>query len=335
MRILGIESSCDETALALVTKTGKAFVIEKHVLASQIKTHARYGGIVPEVAAREHAEKIFDLLSEIPVPRDGQDIDAIAVTIGPGLVPALRVGVELAKCLAWAWHKPLVSVNHLEGHIYSVWDPACSTIPRFPALCLLVSGGHTELVFMKDHGVYQSIGMTRDDAAGEAFDKVAKLLGLSYPGGPEISRLAKEGDPNAIVFPRPMIDSSDFDFSFSGLKTAVKNYLSKYPTAPVADIAASFQQAVIETLVVKTVRAVHTYKPVSVILTGGVSANAPLREMLRSQILSPDSNRSFHVPELSLTGDNAVMIAIAGAVRFQNGHTADPLTLEAKPNLPL
>jgi N6-L-threonylcarbamoyladenine synthase len=337
MRILGIESSCDETAIALVVKKGERFVVEKNTLASQVKTHALYGGVVPEVAAREHAEHLFVLLEEVGVDPTGEGIDVIAVTVGPGLIPALRIGVELAKSLAWAWGKPLVGVNHLEGHIYSVW--LGEKHPLFPSLCLLVSGGHTELMLMKNHGVYELIGMTRDDAAGETFDKVAKLLGLSYPGGPEISRLAKEGDPSAIDFPRPMINSGDFDFSFSGLKTAVKTYLMSIPNSkfqiPHSDIAASFQQAVVDTLVTKTIRALDKIKPRSIILSGGVAANQRLSTSLQAALKQIASDISFHAPDSALTGDNAVMIAIAGAYRFEAGHAVDPLTLVADANMRL
>jgi N6-L-threonylcarbamoyladenine synthase len=291
--------------------------------------------VVPEVAAREHAALVFPLLHQMDLVRDGTEIDAIAVTVGPGLVPALRIGVELAKTLAWAWNKPLAAVNHLEGHVYSVW---LESIPVFPALCLLVSGGHTELIFMRDHGVYELLGMTRDDAAGEAFDKVAKLLGLPYPGGPEISRAAQKGNPHAIQFPRPMIDSMDLDFSFSGLKTAVRVYLEgakgNKGRKGIEDIAASFQQAVVDTLVSKTIQAVQKVHPRSVILSGGVSANQLLRDTLATALLRYPAT-AFHVPDLSLTGDNAVMIALAGLMKAKRGEFSDPLTLVADPNLRL
>ncbi len=330
MRVLGIETSCDETAVAIVLQRDGDFLIEKSVLASQAKIHARYGGVVPEVAAREHAAFLFPLIEEAGVSRDGEWIDAIAVTVGPGLVPALRVGVEAGKALAWSWGKPLVAVNHLEGHIYSVWFSS-SVAPAFPALCLLVSGGHTELVLMKDHGQYELLGITRDDAAGEAFDKVAKLLGLPYPGGPEISKAALSGSASAIAFPRPMIDSGNLDMSFAGLKTAVRVYLESH--APViTDIAASFQQAVVDTLVAKTLQAVKKVSPRSVILAGGVSANRLLRETLARELRRAAPDVTFHVPDHSLTGDNAVMIAGAGLMRAKRGLFADPLTLAADPN---
>ena len=419
MRILAIETSCDETAVAVVSMTDGIFTIEKNVLSSQAKIHAQYGGVVPEVAAREHAAWVFPLMEEVDVPHDGEGIDAIAVTAGPGLVPALRVGVELAKTLAWAWHKPLVAVNHLEGHIYSVWlsgviasvpkprakrggkqsfdhEIASSPldgfdrltvvspsnhklgaprndIPQFPALCLLVSGGHTELILMRDHGAYELLGMTRDDAAGEAFDKVAKLLGLPYPGGPQISKAALDGNAQAIPFPRPMIDSNNFDLSFAGLKTAVRVYLEAVsplsnPSEPrptrqndsvglagcrssgrrtfvraegglrgvaVADVAASFQQAVVDVLVHKTLKAAQMTQPRSVILAGGVSANKLLCETLESAVGTLDPSITFHAPDLSLTGDNAAMIGAAGAMKAVRGEFTDPLTLEADPNLRL
>jgi N6-L-threonylcarbamoyladenine synthase len=340
MRVLAIETSCDETAVAVVSECDGVFEINASELASQAQIHAKYGGVVPEVAAREHAVFLFPILENIGVPRDGNGIDAVAVTSGPGLVPALRVGVEAAKALAWCWGKPFVAVNHLEGHIYSVFinnpQNAKNIIPDFPSLCLLVSGGHTELILMRDHSVYELLGMTRDDAAGEAFDKVAKLLGLPYPGGPEISKIALAGDARAIDFPRPMINSGDLDFSFAGLKTAVRVYLESAKSDGVVvrteDIAASFQQAVVDTLVTKTLQAVKKVSPRSVILSGGVSANTLLRETLASKLSREAPEVSFHFPELSLTGDNAVMIAAAGIMRAKRGEFADPLKLTADPN---
>ncbi len=382
MRILAIESSCDETALAVVSdldpstlsKGGDGLstealakveggcgviTVEKSLLATQIEIHKLYGGVVPEVAAREHVSAIFPMLIESGISRDGHEIDVIAVTAGPGLVPALRIGVELAKTLAWMWKKPLVAVNHLEGHVYSVWPHSIGTNgqaqdlplraePQFPTVCLLVSGGHTELFLMRDHGEYEPIGMTRDDAAGEAFDKVANLLGLGYPGGPIISKTALEGNPHAIAFPRPMHASGDFDFSFSGLKTAVRVYLENQkvrplsPTLPlsgegalIADVAASFQQAVVDSLVDKTLAAVSKFQPRSVILSGGVSANHAIRTTLRDKLADQFPDITFHAPDLSLTGDNAVMIAIAGLFRAKKKQFVDPLTLEANPNMKL
>lgn len=333
MRVLGIESSCDETAIALITGEGEALVVEKSVISSQIDLHKAYGGVVPEVAARRHVDVLFPLLAEAGIPRDGEGIDVIAVTAGPGLVAALRVGVELAKTLAWAWKKPLVAVNHLEGHVYSTWFAPSQ--PQFPALALLVSGGHTELILMKGHDEYELLGLTRDDAAGEAFDKVAKLLGLEYPGGPKIAEQALKGNPDAIEFPRPMQESDNLDFSFSGLKTAVSVYLKEHPNAPIPDVCASFQRAVTDVLVVKTIKAVERYQPVSVLLGGGVAANKELRVRLAESLERGFSGITFHAPTSDLVTDNAAMIAAAGYFRAQAKDFADPLTLEADPNLRL
>ncbi len=346
MRILGIESSCDETAIAVVSGEGERLAVEKNLVASQVLVHAKYGGVVPEVAAREHVDAIFPLLLEAGVARDGKGIDAIAVTSGPGLVPALRVGVELAKSLAWLWKKPLVGVNHLEGHVYSVWlgeegpqvrGSSGSQQPRFPALCLLVSGGHTELLLMRDHGVYEKLGQTRDDAAGEAFDKAAKVLGLGYPGGPAISKLAEAGKRDAIAFPRPMLESGDFDFSYSGLKTAVAVRRRAFPDDKIEDVCASFEEAIVDSLVAKTMRAIDHRQPASVILAGGVSANRRLREVLQEKIGRGAGTPpiTLFVPELKYTGDNAAMIAAAGYFRARANQFVDPLTLEAVPNMPL
>lgn len=333
MNILGIETSCDETALALLSVQDGNFSLSKNLVSSQIDLHAKYGGVVPEVAARAHTETIFPLLQEAGLNPDGSEVDVIAVTCGPGLLPALRIGLELGKTLAFVWHKPLVAVNHLEGHLYSPW--LSSGHPQFPALALIVSGGHTELVLFKDHLAYEVIGATRDDAAGEAFDKVAKLLGLGYPGGPAISQQAAQGDPAAIDFPRPMLESGDFDFSFSGLKTAAAVYLKENPGAPVADVAASFQQAVVETLVQKTLSAVKKHQPKSVILGGGVSANPLLRETLQQSLKETYPDVTYHAPDLEFTGDNAAMIAAAGYFHAQDRRFVDPVKLIARPNLPL
>lgn len=333
MTILAIETSCDETAIAIVSEKDGVFEIHNQILASQAKIHAQYGGVVPEVAAREHAHLIFPLLKELGVTHDGEGIDAIAVTAGPGLVPALRIGVEMGKALAYLWKKPLVPVNHLEGHFYSVWLEQ-EQVPEFPALCLLVSGGHTELILAKEHGEYELLGMTRDDAVGEAFDKVAKLLNLGYPGGPAIAKKATEGNPEAINFPRPMRDSGDFDFSYAGLKTAVRVHLDQHEES-VEDVAASFQQAAIEILVEKTLKAVKQVDPKSVIVAGGVSASSLLREMLGNQLEQKYPDISFHVPHLTYTGDNATMIAAAGIMNAKKKQFVDPLSLKANPNMRL
>lgn len=337
MRVLGIETSCDETAVAIVSEKNGKVEIETSLVASQIEFHKPYGGVVPEVAARRHVDVMFPLLVESGVARDGSDIDAIAVTVGPGLLPALRIGVETAKALAWMWNKPLVAVNHMEGHIYSILGSPSSSFgsgeATFPLVCLLVSGGHTEFLLMRDHGDYERLGQTRDDAAGEAFDKVAKLLGLEYPGGPIISKLAKEGNASAIDFPRPMIDTDTLDMSFSGLKTALRYYCEEHSEADINDICASFQQAVVDVLVAKTLKAVSCYHPSAVILAGGVSANTQLRTTLDTQLAAIGC--TLLVPPLSLATDNAAMIALAGLHRAKKQDVVDPLTLCANPNLKL
>jgi len=353
MKILGLETSCDETSVAIIETDGTNFIIEKNLIASQAAKHAEYGGVVPEVAARCHVDVFFPLLEAAGVPRDGSGIDVVAVTAGPGLVPALRIGVEAAKTLAFAWNKPLVAVNHMEGHVSSVLLPDSKMVGggkgikgeerelKFPAVCLLVSGGHTELLLMKNFCEFELLGRTRDDAAGEAFDKVANLLGLPYPGGPQISKLALEGNREAINFPRPMmIDSKDLDFSFSGLKTAVAVYLKnnsftpplQHSTTPtLSDICASFEQAVIDVLIEKTRRAIGKTNPKSVIVSGGVSANLLLREEMKKQ-LAP---LSVFFPFIEFTGDNAAMIAAAGYFRAVRKEFVDPLKLEADPNMRL
>ncbi len=332
MRILAIETSCDETAVALLSGEGDVLMVHENAIASQAAEHAKYGGVVPEVAARRHVDALFPLLEAAGVPRDGKGIDAIAVTAGPGLVPALRIGVEAAKTLSYLWKKPLVPVNHLEGHLYSVWLE--QQVPAFPALALLVSGGHTELILMRGHGEYELLGKTRDDAAGEAFDKGAKLLGLEYPGGPNVSKLAQKGNPHAIEFPRPMLESGDLDFSFSGLKTAVAVYVREHPEARREDVCASLEEAVADILVQKTMTAVQQTQPASVILCGGVSANRVLRERLAESVAQIDGI-TFHIPDLAYTGDNAAMIAAAGYFRFRSGQTVNPLLLAADPNMKL
>lgn len=344
MRILAIETSCDETAVAVLESDGRVFHFPIELVSSQVKDHAPFGGVIPELAARRHIDNLFPMLEQSGVPRTGKKIDAVAVTFGPGLVPALRIGVEVARTMALLWGKPLVAVNHLEGHIYSAFIEDDSNragqttlplrLPDFPALCLLVSGGHTELVLMKDHGAYEHVGMTRDDAAGEAFDKVAKMLGLGYPGGPRVAEAARTGHAEAVRFPRPMLESHDFDFSFSGLKTAVMIYLKEHGAAApqaVADICASFQEAVVDVLVSKTLRAVNEFKPRSLLLAGGVSANTRLRTEL-AYALKRDAPQvvPFFAP-LKYTGDNAAMVALAGYFRAVRRQFTDPLLLQADP----
>jgi N6-L-threonylcarbamoyladenine synthase len=337
MRVLAIESSCDETAVAILSGEGVVLTLESNLVRSQIDIHQAYGGVVPEVAAREHLAYLFPMIRQALVEAriNDNEIDAIAVTAGPGLAPALRVGVEAAKALAWAWHKPLVPVCHLEGHIYASWLET-SNPPQFPALALIVSGGHTELVFMKSHGDFVRLGETIDDAAGEAFDKVAKMLGLPYPGGPQVEQLAKLGDPSAFNFPRALLDKPNLDFSFAGLKTSVlyklrENEASLDNAKFRSDIAASFQEAVIHVLIKKTARAIAEHSPKSIILAGGVAANLSLRHSF--QALGATHQVAVHVPPFAYAVDNAGMIAAAGYYRALANNFVDPLVLSANPNL--
>ncbi|MBI2610217.1 tRNA (adenosine(37)-N6)-threonylcarbamoyltransferase complex transferase subunit TsaD [Candidatus Giovannonibacteria bacterium] len=353
MVILAIETSCDETAIAIIEarkeKSGTDFKILSNQIASQIKIHAPFGGVVPNLAKREHIKNLPILLYRalkeaklIPISKQESKnsnqnqklstknyklIDAIAVTYGPGLEPALWTGINFARELAKKWRVPLAPVNHLEGHIYSAFmrgaqfsipPPSprlrrASNFQMFPLLTLIVSGGHTEMVLSKKHLNYKILGETLDDAAGEAFDKVARMLELGYPGGPLVSKLALKGNPNAINFPRPMIHSKDLNFSFSGLKTSVLYYIRELPQtkfwAMKTDIAASFEKAVVDVLVKKTLDAVKIYKPRTVAIGGGVGAN----NLLRSELVK---KTGALLPEKKFTGDNAAMIAVAGYYRF-------------------
>jgi len=323
MRILGIETSCDETATSIIKVTSRGFEVERHLVSSQVDIHAKYGGVVPEVAARQHTEAMIPILQECFGRKFFEkDIDLIAVTQGPGLITSLLVGIETAKALSFAWRKPILGVNHLEGHLYSSWleseELEISAKDIFPAIVLIVSGGHTELLLMSDHGKYKKIGGTRDDAVGEAFDKVAKLLGLGYPGGPIISERAVEGNPREIDFPRPMLNTKNFDFSFSGLKTAVRYHVQdkKLRERDVNDITASFQEAVVDVLVQKSLRAVEKYQAKSLIMGGGVAANKRLRkEML---VAADRQGVKFFCPKMKYAGDNATMIALAAYFRVRN-----------------
>lgn len=340
MRILGIETSCDETAVSVVEGEGENLKVVSSYVRSQIDIHEVYGGVVPEVAAREHLQMLFPMLHKAVSPT-GEDIDAIAVTTGPGLAPALRVGAEAAKALAYAWGKPIVPICHLEGHIYAAWLNGGSTqgstpTPHFPALCLIVSGGHTELVLMKGHGEFERLGETLDDAAGEAFDKVAKMLGLGYPGGPKVAQLAMDGNAKAFDFPRAMLDSKNLNFSFSGLKTSVL-YTLREKEAQIdnhqfrADIAASFQEAVVDVLAKKTAMAIKKHKPASLILAGGVAANIALRDRLTE--LAKETDIALFLPPFEYSLDNAAMIAAAGYFRAKAGKFADPLLVKVDPNM--
>jgi tRNA N6-adenosine threonylcarbamoyltransferase len=331
-RILGVETSCDETAAAVVVRAQE---VRSSVVASQIDRHARYGGVVPEIASRAHVEMLTPVIAQALVESGFADdeIDAVAATSGPGLVGSLLVGVSAAKALALVWDVPFVAVNHLEGHLYAAFleEPDLD----LPLVVLLVSGGHTMLVHMEDHGRYRLLGSTIDDAAGEAFDKVARFLGLGYPGGPLIDKLAKEGDPQAIAFPRGLIDRDDerrHDFSFSGLKTAVVNHARRHPHVATADVAASFQEAVVDVLVTKARRAAQEVGAKGLCLGGGVAANSALRERF-VEACTEDGIRAF-VPSRSMCTDNAAMIAAAGWWRLQSDGPS-PLDTCATPNLRL
>ncbi|MFP3121465.1 tRNA (adenosine(37)-N6)-threonylcarbamoyltransferase complex transferase subunit TsaD [Ectobacillus funiculus] len=330
--ILGIETSCDETAVAVV-KNGHEIL--SNVVASQIESHKRFGGVVPEIASRHHVEQITVVLEEALRQADVtfQDIDAIAVTEGPGLVGALLIGVNAAKAVAFAHGIPLVGVHHIAGHIYA---NRLITEMKFPLLSLVVSGGHTELVYMEKHGSFEVIGETRDDAAGEAYDKVARTLSLPYPGGPHIDRLAHEGQP-VLDLPRAWLEPDSYDFSFSGLKSAVINAVhnAKQRGEVIApeDLAASFQDSVIDVLVTKTVKAAAEYGVKQVLLAGGVAANKGLRNRLQ-EAFSPMQNIELVIPPLSLCTDNAAMIAAAGTILYSQGKRAN-LALNANPGLDL
>ncbi len=328
--ILGIETSCDETAVAII-KNGCE--ITANVVASQIESHKRFGGVVPEIASRHHVEEITIVIEEALKQANltFPELDAIAVTEGPGLVGALLIGVNAAKALAFAHNKPLVPVHHIAGHIYA---NRLVTEMKFPLLALVVSGGHTELVYMKAHGHFEVIGETRDDAAGEAYDKVARTLNMPYPGGPHIDRLAQEGSPT-INLPRAWLEEGSYDFSFSGLKSAVINTVhnaeQRGEVIMPEDLAASFQASVIEVLVKKTVKAVAEYGVGQVVVAGGVAANKGLRQALEKEF-SEKPDVELVIPPLSLCTDNAAMIAAAGSVMFDRGIRAD-LSLNANPGL--
>lgn len=333
MLVLAIETSCDETSAAVV-KGGREIL--SNIIASQTQLHGEYGGIVPEVAARAHVEALTPAIGEALLQADVTfwDVDAVAATLGPGLIGSLLVGVAEAKAIAAVLDLPFVGVNHLEAHIYSnlLADPEA----RFPAAVLLISGGHTLLVHARGHGDYTLLGSTIDDAAGEAFDKVARFLGLDYPGGPEIDRLALLGDPHAIKFPRSMIDEVGFDVSYSGLKTAVINYVRKMEAngdkISIEDIAASFQQAVVEVQVSKTMAAVRHVAADQLFLCGGVAANSGLRQGL-SEACQMDGVR-LSMPPLELCTDNAAMVGACGAAMLRRGISTS-MDAAPDPNLPL
>lgn len=325
MVTLGVETSCDETSLALYSEEG---VIGQVVL-SQAQVHAPFGGVVPELSAREHTRNMIPLLERL-LSQTGFDlskIDFVSFTLTPGLIMSLVVGVAFAKAVAFLYNKPLVPVHHLEGHIYSVF---AETKVDYPFLALVVSGGHTDLYLVEDFGKYIFLGGTLDDAVGESYDKVARLLGLGYPGGPIIDKLARTGEP-IIPLPRPMLDDEGFNMSFSGLKTAVKN-LVKTGSYRKEDIAASFQKAVVDVLEEKTKRAIRHTGVKNLVVAGGVSANSELRERFRK--LSEEMKVKLYIPSLYLCTDNAVMIARAGMERYKRGVVA-PLDVNPEPNIPL
>jgi len=332
MLVLGIETSCDETAAAVLADGRRVL---SSVVASQDEVHAPYGGVVPELASRRHIEVIVPVVEKALADADVRltDLDGMAVTQGPGLVGSLLVGCSMAKALAWVHRLPLVGVNHLEGHIYAAFltdDP-----PEYPFLALVVSGGHTALYHAQAPLRYRLVGQTRDDAAGEAFDKVAKLLGLGFPGGPAIQRTAERGDAAAIAFPVAQITDGARDFSFSGIKTSVSLWVKRHAPLSedrVADVAASFQATVVRMLVRKTVRASLHLGVKRVVLTGGVAANGPLRALLAAECEAHGIR--LHVPPRQLCTDNAAMIAAAGSARLAAGERA-PLTMNARPDLAL
>jgi len=351
-KILAIETSCDETAAAVILD---GVFIKSNIVASQIEIHRRYGGVFPEVASRQHILAISTVIQDALITaRTGwNELNAVAVTYGPGLVGSLLVGVNAAKGIAMSLGIPLIGVNHLEGHLYSNWLDAEQTgelpVIKFPALTLIVSGGHTELVLVHEHGKYEILGRTIDDAAGEAFDKVARMLDLGFPGGPAIQQAGKDGNPQAFDFPRARLGNS-FDFSFSGLKTAVLRTVQKYDQGnskilrhpamagktktpasniPVADIAASFQMAVVDVLVSKTKAAADKYDVEEILLAGGVSANALLRNKMMAV-----AGRPVRAPKISLCTDNAAMIGAAAYWHYQAGDTS-AWNLDVIPNLPL
>ncbi len=341
MKILGIETSCDDTSVALVDCNDQGFFVLSEKTASQVEVHKKYGGVVPEVAGREHAENIFPVIEQVTQGHDKPD--AIAVTAGPGLITGLLVGIEAAKILSYLWSVPLLDINHIEGHIHSVLiqrDEQQNKKIQFPAVCLTVSGGHTMIILVKNFGHYVTLGQSKDDAAGEALDKVGKLIGLEYPGGPKISRLAEKGNPEAMDFPRPMIGENNFDFSFSGLKTAALYWLKDnarkqndhymLPEKTKADFCASFEAALVEVLVFKTMKAAQKHEPRGLILAGGVSANRLLRRVM--QKTADSINCPLLMAESGYSMDNAAMIAAAGYTHAKNSRYISWKNIKADPD---
>lgn len=351
LRILAIETSCDETAAAVVDSDGGRLTLRANIVASQVEMHQKYGGVFPEVASRMHVEAIGPVLREALTAADTtpDQIDLLAVTRGPGLAGSLLVGVNFSKGLALGWGKPLIGINHLEGHIYSLWLTEHAEKIVFPAVCLLVSGGHSELILMRGHGDYQVLGGTLDDAAGEAFDKVARVIGLPYPGGPSIDKAARQGNAAAYNFTRPLTEGEGnaYNFSFSGLKTAVMRAVQPppeggrrtrreeglrpghlRPDVDVNDVAASFQAVAVNLLVEKTVRAARDFGAACILMAGGVSANSLLRAEMRRVSALP-----VYYPPPVLCTDNAAMIA--AAAHFRHADQPAGLSLDVRPMLPL
>jgi N6-L-threonylcarbamoyladenine synthase len=361
MHILGIETSCDETAVSVLAITDNKVTVLSNIISSQLAIHKKYGGVVPELAARKHTENIIAVIDEaiktaflnpkIKIQNSNQNskskiknsfIDVVAVTSGPGLVTSLMVGVETAKTLAWSLQVPLIPVNHLDGHISANFIPHDGEEIKkikFPALCLLVSGGHTELVLIQKIGDYKIIGETQDDAVGEAFDKIAKMIGVEYPGGPNVASLAQQGKKGVFKLPRPMMASDNFDFSLSGLKSAVHRIISVQKKLSLIDkknICAEFQQAVIDVLIKKTILAGEKNKVKTIMIAGGVSANIELRTQLAKKIKQELPEVDFVIPDLKYCTDNGTMIAMAGFLKYNK--KMKPYNLEAieiNPNLSL
>ena len=379
MNILSIETSCDETAVAIVQWQDSHATVLANTVSSQASLHNKWGGVVPDLASREHIKSIVPVIEETlaETKLKPSDIDLIAVTQGPGLMPALLIGVSAAKTLALVWQKPLIGIHHIEGHIYAnflsdnsqqLTDNEAQGERIFPLIALVVSGGHTELVLMQDHFQYEILGETQDDAAGEAFDKVAKMLGLPYPGGPAVSQKAdafrernfqfpisnfqtssndKISKSRQNLFPRPMIHSDDFHFSFSGLKTAVLYFLKKHPekmndASFIDQVCSEFQEAVVDVLVAKTVKALKLYAPKTLVIAGGVSANTELRNRLRNLVDTEFPETRFLTPQFQYSLDNAAMIGVAAGFRYgqmseqeRRSLSQTYLTLDPDANLPL
>lgn len=346
MKILGIETSCDETSASVLEVSNNLFTVKSNIISSSQDLQAKYGGIVPEVAARKQIEYIIPVVKEALLDIQPEQVDAVAVTIGPGLATSLQTGIDTAKALAYAWQKPLIPVNHLEGHLYSplLADEPSENVIQFPAIGLIVSGGHTELILVNNFLNYKLLGRTRDDAVGETLDKVGRLFDLPYPGGATIGRLAPTGNPTTYDFPRPMIDSDDYDFSFSGLKTAIL-YASKKDESMKSEenlphFAASFDKAIVDVLSHKLAKAIKNTRPKTVLMGGGVTANPSLRNQI--QKICDDNSVSCLIAKKGFTGDNAAMIAAAGYFRYQQNYYINPIpadnkwqSIKASPNFKL